>query len=77
VRFTSDERFERGCLVREGVFADAEQLGGPYTVHGSGPSTSANPRRVLINGYACPGADRLVYPGSGTGRDLTASEELS
>ncbi|MBL4850604.1 MAG: phytanoyl-CoA dioxygenase family protein [Planctomycetes bacterium] len=45
---------------------------GPYTVHGSGPNQSQNPRRVLINGYAAPGANRFVYPGSGTGRTLHA-----
>ena len=45
---------------------------GPYTVHGSGPNQSQRPRRVLINGYAAPGANRFVYPGSGTGRTLHA-----
>ncbi|MEZ6183503.1 MAG: phytanoyl-CoA dioxygenase family protein [Planctomycetota bacterium] len=43
---------------------------GPYTIHGSGPNRSPYPRRVLINGYACPGANRFVYPGAGTGRPL-------
>lgn len=45
---------------------------GPYTIHGSGPNQSQHPRRVLINGYAAPGANRFVYPGSGTGRTLQA-----
>lgn len=52
------------------VPAGALMLFGPYTVHGSGPNRSPRPRRVLINGYAAPGANRLVYPGSGTGRLL-------
>ena len=29
-------------------------------------------RRVLINGYAHPGANRFAYPGSGTGQRLVA-----
>ena len=45
---------------------------GPYTIHGSGPNRSPRPRRVLINGYAAPGANRFAYPGSGTGRTLQA-----
>lgn len=45
---------------------------GPYTIHGSGPNRSQNPRRVLINGYASPGANRFAYPGCGTGRALQA-----
>ena len=43
---------------------------GPYAVHGSTPNTSAAPRRVLINGYAYPGANGRVYPGEGSGRVL-------
>lgn len=40
---------------------------GPYAVHGSLPNTSTSSRRVLINGYAAPGANGRVYPGSGLG----------
>ena len=29
-------------------------------------------RRVLINGYAYPGANGRIYPGEGAGRTLTA-----
>lgn len=36
---------------------------GPYAIHGSLPNVSSKPRRVLINGYAAPGANRRVYPG--------------
>jgi hypothetical protein len=43
---------------------------GPYAEHGSLPNESASPRRVLINGYAAPGANRRVYPGRGSGRGL-------
>jgi ectoine hydroxylase-related dioxygenase (phytanoyl-CoA dioxygenase family) len=43
---------------------------GPYAIHGSTPNESAVPRRVLINGYAYPGANGRVYPGEGSGRTL-------
>lgn len=47
-------------------------LFGPYAVHGSRPNDSASSRRVLINGYAAPGANARVYPGRGAGRVLPA-----
>jgi ectoine hydroxylase-related dioxygenase (phytanoyl-CoA dioxygenase family) len=40
---------------------------GPYAVHGSLPNVSTSSRRVLINGYAAPGANGRMYPGSGLG----------
>lgn len=43
---------------------------GPYAIHGSTPNESEVPRRVLINGYAYPGANGRVYPGEGSGRIL-------
>jgi hypothetical protein len=46
-------------------------LFGPYAVHGSTANTSSQPRRVLINGYAYPGANGRVYPGEGSGRVLS------
>lgn len=45
---------------------------GPYTAHASFENTSDRYRRVLINGYASPGANRRVYPGDGAGRRLFA-----
>jgi ectoine hydroxylase-related dioxygenase (phytanoyl-CoA dioxygenase family) len=45
----------------------------PYAVHGSRANTSTTSRRVLINGYAAPGANGRVYPGRGAGRVLTAA----
>jgi hypothetical protein len=45
---------------------------GPYTAHASFENTSDRYRRVLINGYASPGANRRTYPGEGAGRRLTA-----
>jgi hypothetical protein len=45
---------------------------GPYTAHASFENTSDRYRRVLINGYSSPGANRRVYPGDGAGRRLIA-----
>lgn len=45
---------------------------GPYAVHGSTENRSTSPRRVLINGYAAPGANRRHYPGRGACRVLPA-----
>jgi len=45
---------------------------GPYAAHASFENTSDQYRRVLINGYASPGANRRKYPGDGAGRRLTA-----
>lgn len=45
---------------------------GPYTIHGSEPNRSDRPRRVLINGYAYPGANSRRYPGAGLGVPLVA-----
>jgi hypothetical protein len=45
---------------------------GPYTVHASFENVSDRYRRVLINGYASPGANRRVYHGDGAGRRLIA-----
>lgn len=43
---------------------------GPYTAHASFENRSSSYRRVLINGYAYPGANSRVYPGKGSGRRL-------
>jgi len=44
---------------------------GPYAAHASDANTSDHSRRVLINGYAYPGANRRVYPGEGAGRRIS------
>jgi hypothetical protein len=49
---------------------------GPYTVHASFENVSDRYRRVLINGYASPGANRRDYPGDGAGRRLMAPVEF-
>lgn len=45
---------------------------GPYTFHRSLPNRSQSARRVFINGYAYPGANWRLYPGSEAGRLLKA-----
>lgn len=40
---------------------------GPFLIHGSAPNRSGRSRRLFIQGYAAPGANRREYPGSGTG----------
>ena len=47
---------------------------GPYTAHASFENKSDRYRRVLINGYASPGANRREYPGDGAGRRLEAPQ---
>jgi len=50
---------------------------GPWAVHGSAPNTSPRPRRVLIDGYAAPGANGRHYPGVGACRTLPRSGALT
>lgn len=45
---------------------------GPYVIHGSEPNTSSLPRRMFLNGFAVPGANKRVYPGFGAGRRVRA-----
>ena len=49
---------------------------GPYTAHASFENRSDAYRRVFINGYAYPGANRRVYPGEGAGRRLRSAREV-
>lgn len=47
---------------------------GPYFVHGSGVNRSNRSRRIFINGYAYPGANKRKYPGEGSGRRITLAQ---
>jgi ectoine hydroxylase-related dioxygenase (phytanoyl-CoA dioxygenase family) len=47
---------------------------GPYTAHASFENTSDSYRRILINGYAYPGANHRIYPGDGAGRSLNVDD---
>jgi hypothetical protein len=75
--FTYDEAMAPGedppgTVLVEGDPGDVLFFG-PYAVHGSSPNEGTTPRRVLINGYAHPGANHRVYPGEGAGRRLPRS----
>jgi len=45
---------------------------GPFTVHGSEPNRGSSERRLFINGFCCPGANKREYPGAGTGLRVRA-----
>ena len=45
-------------------------LFGPYTIHSSSANLSLFPRRMLINGYAYPGANKKIYPGAKYGKKI-------
>jgi hypothetical protein len=75
VAFDADAGNAEDCLVDPVTIAARPGdtlFFGPYTAHASGENTSDRYRRVLINGYASPGANRRVYPGDGAGRRLIA-----
>jgi ectoine hydroxylase-related dioxygenase (phytanoyl-CoA dioxygenase family) len=65
---TLPEGLDPGAARAATMTAGSVLLFGPYTFHRSGPNRSDRPRRVLINGFACPGANSRVYPGEGAGR---------
>ncbi len=62
--------FDPGDAVTLTLQPGDVMLLGPYTLHGSGPNRSTTSRRLFLNGYAAPGANRRVYPGEGSGRRL-------
>jgi hypothetical protein len=67
----SEERLRRQHVTIVAEPGDALFFG-PYTVHASFENESDRYRRVFINGYASPGANRRRYPGAGAGRRLVA-----
>jgi ectoine hydroxylase-related dioxygenase (phytanoyl-CoA dioxygenase family) len=62
---------ERLAVSPELAAGDAVVFG-PYVIHGSGPNHSPTPRRMFLNGFCCPGANKRIYPGRDAGRVLTA-----
>jgi len=60
----------RAVLLRPG----SAVFFGPFTIHGSEPNRSDRPRRMFINGFAYPGANRRIYPGCGTGLPIEVDE---
>ncbi|SMF02610.1 phytanoyl-CoA dioxygenase family protein [Pseudobacteriovorax antillogorgiicola] len=61
------ESFQKGAYTTPELKAGSLVLFGPYTVHGSQANSSLKPRRVFINGFCYPGANRFSYPGCDTG----------
>lgn len=47
----------------------------PHLIHASWPNCSNIQRRVLINGYAYPGANTVQYPGEGSGLRIKLYDE--
>ena len=45
-------------------------LFGPYTIHSSSANLSLCSRRMLINGYAYPEANKKIYPGAKYGKKI-------
>lgn len=60
-------RFDAGTAIAPQLAAGDVVLFGPFTVHGSEPNRSGIARRLFLQGYAAPGANRRVYPGCGAG----------
>jgi ectoine hydroxylase-related dioxygenase (phytanoyl-CoA dioxygenase family) len=77
-RSGEEGRLPAGCdpnrAVRLSLSAGGVVLFGPYVFHRSRANRSRRSRRVFINGFAYPGANRRVYPGHGAGRILRAEE---
>ncbi|MEE2756254.1 MAG: phytanoyl-CoA dioxygenase family protein [Myxococcota bacterium] len=43
---------------------------GPFTIHGSSPNRTCQPRRLFINGFCAQGANRRIYPYLGKGQSV-------
>jgi ectoine hydroxylase-related dioxygenase (phytanoyl-CoA dioxygenase family) len=43
----------------------------PYLVHGSEPNESSSPRKIFINGFSYPGANKQPYPGEGSAQRIS------
>jgi len=67
---TAPQLFDESQAVTVTGSAGSVLFFGPYAIHGSTSNDSSVPRRVLINGYAYPGANGRVYPGRGSCRTL-------
>jgi ectoine hydroxylase len=78
--FDAEGRMVRGSIDATRAVSVTGRAGdvlffGPWAVHGSAPNASPKPRRVLIDGYAAPGANARHYPGRGACRVLGRPRE--
>ncbi|HEU5076724.1 MAG TPA: phytanoyl-CoA dioxygenase family protein [Polyangiaceae bacterium] len=76
---TPDGRLPRGSFDEAAavpvVLAPGDTLLlSPFTIHGSDCNRGGQPRRLFINGFCCPDANRREYPGAGTGLRLRVFE---
>jgi ectoine hydroxylase-related dioxygenase (phytanoyl-CoA dioxygenase family) len=74
---TGDGRLPEGAFdpsraVPLGLGPGDVALLSPFTVHGSKENRAETKRRLFINGFSSPGANRREYPGCGRGLRLTA-----
>lgn len=67
---SSPEQFDEDAVETLTASAGSVILFGPYAAHASFENNSAFSRRVLINGYAYPGANHFKYPGKESGRSV-------
>lgn len=72
-----DDTFDRAAALPLELAPGDTVLFGPFTVHGSGQNTGATARRVFINGFCCPGANRREYPGAGRGLRVSVLDEAA
>lgn len=68
VNESARDYFDPADAVSLQLKASDVALFGPYTIHRSLPNNSNQPRRLFLNGYAYPGANKRVYDGDGAGR---------
>lgn len=76
---TSDGRlpegsFEEATAVPVVLEPGDTLLLSPFIIHGSDCNRGWQPRRLFINGFCCPNANRREYPGAGTGLRLRVFE---
>lgn len=69
--------FDQRAAVPLTLAAGDVVLFGPFTVHGSGLNASSTPRRVFINGFCFPGANRREYQGAGRGYRLNVLDQAA
>lgn len=72
---TSDGRLPKGSFDQASAVPVVLTPGdtlllSPFTIHGSDSNRGSQPRRLFINGFCCPDANRREYPGAGTGMRL-------
>lgn len=67
-----EDSFDSSRAVSIELDPGSVALFGPYVIHSSGPNRGTIPRRLFLNGFAHPKANRRDYPGEGSGRVLSA-----